>query len=361
MTAHATDLFAALSDEAPLASPPSQVSRGELAAERFRQADATHAALDRDLSEYLHFPFPAVDALVGGMVPGRPWYVVAFSGNGKTAFLMSALDAWATQGVKVYYVGLESRPWMLIAQWACVRLGVHPGDALSGELKKRAVLYGDEAAQRQREALAQEVDRLTRETSELVQFSGEEVMSYDALKRATFAAKDFGADVVVIDHIDHTDGDGGDVWAASVEVNRLLPRVSDRFGLRLVVASQLNNEACKGDKLARYHAPQPHHVWMGAVKRQVAAGMLGLYRPMKLSGVTRDELVAVRHGEQEAKQLLEPNTMGVALMKHWLYGEREGDTAYLGIARGAITELSDDARRALEARQHGINTGGLRV
>jgi hypothetical protein len=111
----------------------------------------------------------------------------------------------------------------------------------------------------------------------------------------------------------------------------------------MLVATQLNNEVVRGNVMAQYHPPQPHHVYLGGQKRQIAAGMLGLYRPLK-TGVTKDELTDVKEGRADVTSILEPNTMGVSIMKHRKYGRFEGSKLTLGVEKGRVCEITERDR-----------------
>ena len=66
--------------------------------------------LDRDPSCYLHWPWPTLDRLVGGMAPDEVYFVCAFSSGGKTTFLASAVNRWLDLGRRVYVLPLETQP-----------------------------------------------------------------------------------------------------------------------------------------------------------------------------------------------------------------------------------------------------------
>lgn len=307
-------------------------------------ADAM-ALLSLPASAYLHLPFTALDGIVGGMGPGDIWFLAAFSGNGKTALLMSTVQRILTSGGTVYYMGLESRPHILRTHLACLRLGYDVGAVLSGAAKSwsnwdgiRAELVADV---RQQQAL-KSGSRLLVDSQAAITESG--------IEPAMRQAKNNKADLVIIDHIDHLDIGTGNAYEQSRRVTHALLTLGHHYGLRLLIATQLNNEAAKGDRLAVYQPPQPHHVYMGAHKRMIATGMLGLFRPTRV-GLTKEEMAAVRSGAAEPQTVLEPNTMGVVCMKHRYYGHREGSRVMLSVERGKVTDL--DERDRYTSAQYG--------
>jgi hypothetical protein len=128
-------------------------------------------------------------------------------------------------------------------------------------------------------------------------------------------------------------------------------REAQRTGIRCLVATQFNNDALKGNRAGRYLPPQPGHVFMGGHKRQIASGMLGLYRPLK-RGLDPEIMRDFQRGELEPSDVCEPNTMGIVCMKHRLFGKYEGRRVYLGVERGKVIEIPEQDR----PNTHGIRT-----
>jgi hypothetical protein len=276
---------------------------------------------------FTRFPIRAVDELVGGMPDGDVGFICAFSGNGKTTFVSTMTDTWLRDGVRVYVMPLESRPATWLTHLACKRHDpvVHAGDVLTGESRKWL------GWPKLRGELAEEIVRLGKTENLFV--NSVDTLTDAGMDVAMREAAEWGADVFLVDHIDHTDA-GGD-YNDSVRLNTNLPRRAQKYGLRVVATSQLNNDVIRGDKIARYQPPLPNHVYMGAHKRMVCAWMIGLYRPL-MSTVTPKELQAIRKGEVEARAFLRKNCMGVSLMKHRHYGENEGDARLLEVMAGRV-------------------------
>jgi hypothetical protein len=297
--------------------------------------------LNRESDEFLRLPFPSLDAVVRGIAPGDIWFVAAFSGRGKTTLLTSLVQWLLDSDRVVYYMGLESKPSEIRTHIACKRpdIDLDPGDVLSGELMS----HPDWPATRRKlvEAVTSQGKAPLRDQ---LHVNGDEFIDAPRLTLALEEAADLKADVVIIDHIDHvTSFDGGSQWEQSVKACHAALTAAKRYGLRMLVATQLNNEVVRGNVMAQYHPPQPHHIQMGGQKRQIAAGMLGLYRPLK-TGVTKDELAAVKDGAAEVTSILEPNTMGVVVMKHRKYGRFEGSKVSLHVEKGRVFEIEERHR-----------------
>lgn len=326
-------------------------THSKLISDTAEQVGEALAGLDLDASAYLRLPFPSLDAVVRGIAPGDIWFVAAFSGRGKTTLLTSLVQWLMDSGRTVYYMGLESRPSEIRTHIACKRpdIDLDPGDVLSGELAahhphwptiRRALVT---AIEQQRE----------RPTRDRLFVNGDEFIDAPRLALALEEAADVHADVVIIDHIDHvTSFDGTGLWEQSVKACHTVLQSAQKYGLRMLVATQLNNEAVRGNILAQYHPPQPHHIYLGGQKRMIAAGMLGLYRPLK-AGVTKEELSDVRDDKASVTTILEPNTMGIVVMKHRKYGRFEGAKVALGVERGNVVEIAERDRYVTDSQTRG--------
>lgn len=304
---------------------------GEANEEAWEQAqDAGHSVV-RLPTKFLHLPWPSLDHVVGGIAPGEVWFVGAYSGHGKTTFLMSALDAWHEQGKSVYYMGLESKPSVLRTQWACLRLGINAGEVLSGAMQTNAEW---------KFTRAQLVEELRKQTTgkvpSQVYFSPEKFVDQSRLQSAIAHARELKSDVLIIDHVDHLEGEGN-LYNASVQVMRSLLSFAQDFGVKVLAATQFNNEMIRGNRLGMYLPPTPLAVYQGSHKRQIASGMLGLYRPLKFD-ITTDEMKRFQRGQLEPQKVVEPNAMAVSVMKHRLFGNREGRRIVLGVEKGRVVE-----------------------
>ena len=321
----------------------------ELQHEQDLQVIDAQRDLDRqeEAGHLLRFPWEALHDVSGNIVRGDVVYVCAFSGHGKTSWMMSFLELAYQRELSVYYLGLETRPKVLRTEWACRRLGIHPGDALSGKLVESL------AGLEQRKALKQELTWQLGHEASRVRFNPTPFVTVRELEVAARQAQDAGSQVMIVDHIDHisTDGGGGGRYEDSVAVNHALLRIAQDSDMVFLVASQLNNDAVRGNPLLLYHPPRPEMVYMGGHKRQVASLMLGLYRPLA-PDLTEEELRDARHGRLEPRRFTKANTMGVVVMKNRRYGEKEGARCELHIERGFVRDRTsmDDAMERIKGR-----------
>lgn len=302
------------------------------------------AHIERHPTTLMRWPFQALDELTGPMGPGEVWITAAFSGGGKTTFVVSAIDEWRRQGKRVYVMPLELQPYRFRTYLACMELGIHPGEALSGAM--RADPNRDLDRKRLVAALNDQmrdeyVDRLRIDTQRAINLAG--------LEAGLRKAKAFNADIVVIDHIDHiAGGDGSSLFQESVRVNDAALRMAQDNGLLLWFTSQLNMEIVRGkDHLAKFGAPMQHHLMFPTAKIKNATGIIGLFRPVR--AMRHDEtkkeyeafLKTARGGAVDAPKALQPGVVGVNAMKLRNYGHHEGRKILLGFERGRVAELPE--------------------
>ena len=307
--------------------------------------DAT-LELDRHADTYLRWPWKALDELYGAMAPGQLHYVAGFSGMGKTTFISSAMGRWVEQGRKVVVLPLEQKAHTFRTYMACQSLGVDPGLMLSGDFHRLPT--ADTLRAQVKQAVA---DQLKDPFLSRMTVLGAPDVSVETLRRAVKYALEREADVLVIDHVDHLQPNEPQRsgYDASRAVNDEALRLAQNNDLLIVAMSQCNQQSMNGssDKLAKYEPPRDNHVLMGGKKRELATGMLGLFRPQlpPPEGATQEDMAAwredmarARRGELEPHKALEPMTMGIVLMKSRSYGNREGKRIKLAWRAGRIVD-----------------------
>ncbi len=310
------------------------------------QVIAAMNALDRHPDTFLRWPFADLDAMTGPMAPGNVWFICAASGGGKTTFVASIIDQWRIAGKKIYVMPLETRPHEFRTYLACMAVSIHPGDVLSGEFASQPNYRA------MREVLKSEFMAQTQEPYvDRVMVSEQRAINFAGLEQGLKEAKAFGADVVIIDHIDHiAGGDGTNLYTEAKLVNDGALRLAQDNDMLLIFTSQLNMSASKGDYLTKYLPPKTEHIAFGSLKQRNATGMIGLFRPIRKQrpGETDSEYIealrAARSGSGTVTDALEPNTMGVVAMKLRNYGSREGAKSYLHVERGRVLAMGEKDR-----------------
>ena len=314
-----------------------------------RNADQINGALidlERHPGIFVQWPFPELHAMTGAMAPGTVWFVCAASGSGKTTFVVSVIELWRLAGKRVYVMPLETRPKEFRTYLACIAAGIHPGEALSGNLRltphgeaQRLILKGQLHAQ------------FKPEFADRVMISEHRAIDLSGLTAGLKEAKSFGADVVIVDHIDHiAGGDGSNMYSEAKAVNDGALHMAQDNDLLLLFTSQLNMSASRGDYLSKYLPPKIDHVAFGTLKQRNASGMLGLFRPLRKPRPDENEkdyldaMKAARAGTGNITDALEPNTMGISAMKLRNFGNHEGGKIYLSVDQGRVSTLAEKDR-----------------
>lgn len=303
--------------------------------------------IERAPDSYVRWPYVILDALYGGMAPATVHYVVGFSGMGKSTFIASVIGRWVGQGRRVDVMPLETSAKTFRTYLACQEAGIDPGAMLSGDFWRWP------NAEAVRATVAETLRAQMRGAfGERCYVHGVEAVTATKLRVAARDAAERGAEILVVDHIDHIEGDGerrASLYEQSVQVNRAALSVARDTGLVLVLMSQANQEALRGnpDHMAKYAALRDSQVLQGGHKRQVATGMLGIYRPLldcpegaDVGEVAewKEAVSRARRGEEPPSTALEPGAVGVNLMKSRNYGGREGQRVRLRWSAGRVVD-----------------------
>jgi len=310
--------------------------------------------LKRDDADWIAWPWPDLTTLCGRLKPRDIWFVCGFSGNGKTLFVSSAIQGWIAARVKVYVMPLETSADDFRLYLACQRVGIDPGLVNGGGL-----LDMDAPLRAHWERLIEA--EITRQATDpemrrYVKIKGVNAVNLQRLTLAAKEAADWGASILVVDHIDHIEADGkrGGFLAESMAVVKASHDLARKHNLTFVFTSQMNNEAIKGgngNRLAQYGPPQPTHVYMGSHKRQIATGMIGLHRRLRDQGPDEtakeyvESIKLSRDGSLPPMDALQPGVMAVTAMKLRHAGQREGQRAYLSVAYGRVEHLAERDRQ----------------
>jgi hypothetical protein len=311
----------------------------------YEEADAEvagefEAFLAKDESQFVRFPWTTVDAMMGGMLPGEVHYVGAFSGNGKTLFMLSLAREWAQRMIGVHYLGLETTRMALRTQLICYEAQINPAPVLRGDAWRRAdwpVLKNQLLWH----------SRGWTEAAWPLYLSPAARIDLPALRKSFEHAVAMGARVLMVDHVDHLGtGTGGNLYQESVAVNNALKDFAEAHNMLVIASTQLSNEAVRNSPLDRYLPPLEHYIKFGGHKREIATTMMGLYRPLKPS-LTKDQLLGARNRTIEARTLVEDWMMGVSCMKHRKDGTKDGTAkVVLGTDHYRISDISERDRHS---------------
>lgn len=297
--------------------------------------------LDGDPNAAVRFPHLPIHEIVGRVSPGRLVFVMANTGQGKTTFMLDLLDRWASQGLQVDYVGTEQEPDELRTKWACLRADVPAHVAIN--------LEWDEHPEGRiwQHSVKTELEAIEIAFGSRVVFHPDKFINLAKIERAAKDANVRGANVLIVDHIDRVETEATDnEYLAMKRIIRRLKELARDYRLVLVVASQVNREGRKGDRIAVYRPPRLETMQGGAAKEQEADVVLGLWRPIRQRHPEespddyKNIIAAATRGDVEPREFVEPNTMAVVCLKHRTRNT-EGNRCKLHVHHGRLSEIAE--------------------
>ena len=323
-----------------------------LSGEADAQIEGAERFLDLEAKDFLCWPWKALHGAVGGMAPGTLHYIVCPSKGGKTTLMRSAAALWCQQGKKVLYGGFEMKAETLRTMYAADDAGLDPGDVTSGAWLD----FPNYAELRARMVMAYRQQRQPDHWYQNLRFTGFDSVGVKQIGEMMEQAHAWGADAVVVDHIDEIEGEGRATdYQVSVAVNRLLLRETKRYGLKVIATSQTNSTGKSTDRWRDHRNLRDEIVRYGDLKRQVATTMTGLFRPVR-PNLTKEEKEMVERGEMPMSQALLTGANKFVIMASRTYGSRIGNVGFLGWERGRIVEPSQALLNDIEAARHAIKT-----
>lgn len=309
-------------------------------------ADEQHLAATRrlaeDTSRYARFPFPDVDALVGALAPEEMWFLLGRTGHGKSLFLQTACDHFvAEQRRRVLYIGTEQNPEILKIKWACLRAGVFPKLVLKPTKEQRAGMDYHLAMDRVAEEL-EYVRQLGRDRYAM--FATSKYINRPELKRwVTGAVKQYGCELVIVDHIDEVDhGDGRNSRHENTETLNLIQLLAKTHHIPFLIASQCRRLQDRG---MLFTPPTLEDLAENNNKERKASYVLTVWRPLR-RGVTKKDIAAVRLGQANESALYEPDTMGFKVLKTREDTGELGKMCRLHVNHGRVEHLAEKDRYA---------------
>lgn len=308
--------------------PTEMVAQGE----QEQQVGEALRFLALGADDFLRWPLAPLDKALGGIMPGTMHVFVAHTGTGKTSLCETLKKLWLMAGRKVYGAGLEMAPYQLRTQLACRFLGLDHGELFRGNLQR------DPRWPEIREKLLAEVHRQRTEADyQRVRLAPFERLTAKIAASICERADAFGADVVLIDHLDHLDAiERGSNYQESLAVMQVIEALTKSYGLRMILTSQTNKEGKSGNRLRDHYPITSEMVRYGDHKINAATTFSGLRRPIK-PDVTKPEMAAARADYDKVREILLPHTMAVNVLKD-RYGTALGEDIRLGFWRGEVLD-----------------------
>lgn len=335
---------------------PSEAWKQRLAL-AYEQTGDAEERLHKQAKDVLRWPWHDLDALTGPLgLGGEVWFLVAVSGSGKTTFVTSLIEEMRLAGKKIYAMPLETQAAAFRTTLACLTLADHPDPAMRcvidpGDVNSGHWLSLPNVDELRRKLAA--VYTAQREEPFLDQVVISKARAIDVRRfRAAFEqAVAHGADLMIVDHIDHIDGGTGHVAQASKEVCHAALEMAQETGMTVLFTSQINFDMLRTpDKLAKYQPPQIQHLKYPTHKVEVATGIIGLSRVIRPPAEGEDAkdyaaaLKAARADEKLATEMLVPGVTQVNAMKLRYYGSRTGQRTLLGYDHGRIVSVAERDR-----------------
>ncbi len=314
----------------------------------------------RDAAGMIRWPYGQLDSLTGPIKMGQVVYIVAGTGIGKTTLALDLVRRWVTAdmpagpsgrapvGVTVLPLETSAEEWR--TSLAANMIGMNHGDVL-----ELSASWNDgdasvnEALDRIGEAIKVQVtDPIMLKHFHLIE---DETVSVSTLGRAFAVAKSMGHQVVLIDHIDQIgpNDEAGHKTPTGIQaiehINNEVLRLARHYQMVAVCMSQAN-KSYMGDgtnSLLRFRKLELHHVMYAGYKTKNAAQIIGIFRPL-MGGISRYDFALAREGAIDPVDALEPNRIGLNMMKLRFRGRNEGRETRLAYVNGRIRDLTTDEK-----------------
>jgi hypothetical protein len=265
------------------------------------------------------------------------WVVAADSGQGKTTWIMSAIDAWLFERRRIFGLPLEQG-----IDTTRIYLA-----ALANALPVKSVLKNEwlSLPDGAKDLITQHLDWQTSEGTEHLHLHREGLVKPKEIPALYRRAADFGAEVFFIDHIHRIRcrafDEYEDLCASIVEQAKV-------WKIPAIVTAQNHRGVGPVDRLKAHLLPNVDRIQGGKVLEQEAAVVLGVYRPVR-DDLDDETLSQIRRGLLPVKEYLKPFTVGVAGLKARIEGEI-GWTVELQWHQGRIIDPDDERAKTIEER-----------
>jgi hypothetical protein len=300
---------------------------------RFAQVSEAGEALYADYSDAPRWRWPDLYDLTGPMLPGDLIVVGAYTGNGKTALMLSQLDHLATAGYAVLYAPLELDPRQMRAQWAAWQLG-YAWDAIArGAWNELPVGARDRMIERFKDQLAEEIHfapdrRLT--------LDGLRGWIEDVQSHLTAGKRMIGA--VIVDHFHRMNhGADGNSYRLSISDGaRALKDLAREYSVPVICTAQLNRSGAQA-VFDRYFPAHLDRLKETSALSEEADVVLMLSRRLR-ENLGSDDVKAVQSGHKTIRDFEEPGVMQVTIRKHRLDDRSRDRTALLQVVDGRVVD-----------------------
>lgn len=290
-----------------------------------QQVAGAQSLLTRDVRNAPRWAWSAVDQLTGPMLPGDLVAIGALRGNGKSALLMSQLDAFAQASMPTLYVPLEIDPEQCRTRWAAWKLGL---DVVAVSRQDWGSL-GKGAEQ------AVSLTLKEQEANQLIHFATPKRITLPRLvKWCEWAKREYDAKVVMLDHLHRMDfgTDAGNHRVTVTDVVRRLKDLAREMGLVLIAAAQLNRSS---EVLDAFVPPLLSRFKETAAIEEEADVALMLSRRLRRD-LPEDWKEQLRMGRITERDLADHGVMVVTCRKHRLDDSALNGRVILEVRNGRV-------------------------
>lgn len=270
-------------------------------------------------------PWACLSDLTGSIPPGHMWIIGARPAMGKTTWLLNLVEAWKggtgwepRDGVwpgRILYVCTETDATELRSLWGALRLGFDADAVLENDWGNVTRILSAEEA----------FDAFTKDQIAIANPDGaESVVLYQVphmdAKTLGPVLRDWGFNqgrgTIILDHINRwQSGNPSELTAELTDAVRGLKGWANERRIRLFVAAQITPlPKQQRSILSDFLPPSLADLKQTQALAEEANVVLGLHQ-CRRADVTPDDVRACIEGRREPSTLLEPNIMGVSILK----------------------------------------------
>jgi hypothetical protein len=268
--------------------------------------------------------------LVGDLVPGRVYVVIAPTGTGKTTFTTSLIadllgytvDSTTHRFEVMAFPTEES--WRLHTYLACHHFGVTYKSYENGMLQE----------DKQRIRLQAKVYREDLSLNVLPEIN---LRFAHLLRHLRLTIEDHHApNVLILDHIHRLDREGQQLPKHLEEVIRGLQKQAIDWNMAVIVMAQVHRPSHR-DYLHKYRIPALESVKACAEIEQCGDVVLGLSKKLQ-DRLEKGVLAELVRGTRDIGPFVEPNTMRVTCLKHRIDSDAVDRSVLLTVADGRVSD-----------------------
>jgi hypothetical protein len=253
---------------------------------------------------HLGFPWPALDAMIGPLLPGWLVLIGGRAKGGKSTLMRYVFDSWITEfKKKILFVGTEQNAGILRALWACLRLRVPTEAALDPSHPDFPRVADDVNAGQAKDGLEERAIVIA-----------ETAITVDVFTQWARVAYREKCEVLMFDHFHRLEDEGTNQARSRGAAVRHIKNVASKSNMVVIVAAQLKDGE-GGNLLGQYEVPGPSSWAETSGLRKECDVAVQAWRPF-VPGVTRAQKAEARDDVSKLETIIQPNVMAVRCDAH---------------------------------------------